>query len=98
MTIITIRTDDRIKKLLQEKAKQLGLSLNQFINLGFRYILKTNKLVIDLQEDDITWNKEIEKEYEDAVKQLKRWEALVIDPKTIKSEKEFLDVLRNSNV
>jgi len=72
MTIITIRTDDRIKKLLQEKAKQLGLSLNQFINLGFRYILKTNKLVIDLQEDDITWNKEIEKEYEDAVKQLKR--------------------------
>ena len=72
MTVITIRTDDRIKKSLQEKAKQLGLSLNQFINLGFRHILKTNKLVIDLQEDDITWNREIEKEYEDAVKQLKR--------------------------
>jgi antitoxin component of RelBE/YafQ-DinJ toxin-antitoxin module len=97
MATITIRTDEAIKKALQEKAKQLGISLNQFINLSFRYILNSNKLIIDL-EDDIRWNEQIEKAYNEAVEEFKKGEALIIDPQTIKSEKEFLDLLEQSNV
>ena len=93
MTTITIRTDEAIKKALQKKAKQLWLSLNQFINLWFRYILKTEKLVIDLEENEVIWNEEIEKAYNKAVDELKRGEALIVDPEKIKSEEQFLDLL-----
>jgi len=94
MTTITIRTDEAIKKALQEKAKQLWLSLNQFINLWFRYILKTEKLVIDFDtEDEVVWDEEKERAYNEAVDELKRGEALIIDPKKIRSEEQFLDLL-----
>ena len=80
MTTITIRTDEAIKKALQEKAKQLWLSLNQFINLWFRYILKTEKLVIDFDtEEEVVWNEEIERAYNKAVDELKRGEAYTLE-------------------
>lgn len=79
MTVLTIRTDETIKKALQEKAKQLGLSLNQFINLSFRYILKSNKLVIDLENEDIRWNEDIEKAYNEAIKELEKEEVYSFD-------------------
>jgi len=80
MTTITIRTDEAIKKALQEKAKQLWLSLNQFINLWFRYILKTEKLVIDFDtEEEVVWNEEIERAYNEAVDELKRGKAYTLE-------------------
>ena len=80
MTTITIRTDEAIKKALQEKAKQLWLSLNQFINLWFRYILKTEKLVIDFDtEDEVVWDEEKERAYNEAVDELKRGEAYTLE-------------------
>ena len=52
MASITLRIDDKLKKTLQAMAKQLGLSLNQLINLQLHQFSKEPKLNLDLKDLD----------------------------------------------
>ena len=51
MTTLTLRIDDELKKELQEMAKNLGLSLNQLMNLNIRDLVKRKELNISLTND-----------------------------------------------
>lgn len=49
MTTLTLRIDSDLKLELQEMAKNLGLSLNQLINLSLRDLIKKDNLNISLK-------------------------------------------------
>ena len=65
MTTLTLRIDSDLKLELQEMAKNLGLSLNQLINLDLRDFRKKKELNIDLDNKvefisskEIKWSEE----------------------------------------
>lgn len=65
MTTITFRTDEALKKDLQEVAQSLWLSLNQLINLKMREFNQNRVLSLDLrnnaevgQIEPIFWSEE----------------------------------------
>jgi antitoxin component of RelBE/YafQ-DinJ toxin-antitoxin module len=49
MTTLTLRIDANLKLELQEMAKNLGLSLNQLMNLNIRDFVKKKELNISLE-------------------------------------------------
>ncbi len=51
MTTITVRMDTQLKQDLQAKAKQLGLSLNQLINLKMRELNQQQTLTVNMQDN-----------------------------------------------
>ena len=51
MTTITLRIDENIKIELQEMAKNLGVSLNQLMNLNIRDFIKRKELNISLENE-----------------------------------------------
>ena len=51
MTTLTLRIDDDLKKELKEMAKNLGLSLNQLMNLNIRDFVKKRELNISLENN-----------------------------------------------
>ena len=93
MASITLRIDDKLKKTLQAMAKQLGLSLNQLINLQLHQFSKDPKLDLKLN-DMVFWIDEDHKFY--------KWEIINdLDPRfyeweeflEIEDQEEFLKVL-----
>ena len=51
MTTLTLRIDDDLKNELKEMAKNLGLSLNQLMNLNIRDFVKKRELNISLENN-----------------------------------------------
>ena len=51
MTTLTLRIDEDLKQELQEMAKNLGLSLNQLMNLNIRDFVKKKELNISLNNN-----------------------------------------------
>ncbi len=51
MTTITVRMDAKLKQDLQAKAKRLGISLNQLINLKMRELNQQQTLTVDMCDD-----------------------------------------------
>jgi len=49
---LTIRIDESVKKQLQQRAKEIGLSLNQFINIILRSTLQSNQVVLQFEENE----------------------------------------------
>ena len=49
MTTLTLRIDEDLKKELQEMAKNLGLSLNQLMNLNIRDFVRRKELNVSLE-------------------------------------------------
>lgn len=48
MASISLRIDEQLKENLQQQAKNLGLSLNQLINLKLREFMQQKTLNLDL--------------------------------------------------
>ena len=51
MTTLTLRIDENLKLELQEMAKNLGLSLNQLMNLNIRDFIKKKELNVSFDND-----------------------------------------------
>ena len=51
MATLTLRIDDNLKNELKEMAKNLGLSLNQLMNLNIRDFVKKRELNISLENN-----------------------------------------------
>ena len=84
MSVITIRVDEKIKIALQQKAKDLGLSLNQFANLVFRDVLGRGEIKVNLEneieeDEDMVWTPELQKSYQQARKELEKGETYTIE-------------------
>ena len=92
MASITLRIDDKLKKILQAMAKQLGLSLNQLINLQLQQFSKEPRLNLDLKDLDF---------FIDEDHRFYHWEIIDdLDPRfyewvglEIEDQEEFLKVL-----
>ncbi len=84
MAVMTIRVDEKIKAALQQKAKDLGLSLNQFVNLVFRDALGRGEVRVNFEDEieedkELTWTPEREKAYQQAKSELERGEAYTLE-------------------
>ncbi|MDD3645788.1 MAG: type II toxin-antitoxin system RelB/DinJ family antitoxin [Candidatus Gracilibacteria bacterium] len=53
MTTLTIRLDDKLKKETSALAKNMGLSLNQLINLKLREFVNTGTININLFKKEL---------------------------------------------
>jgi len=51
MTTLTLRIDEELKNELKEMAKNLGLSLNQLMNLNIRDFIKRKELNISMKNE-----------------------------------------------
>ena len=61
MTTLTLRIDEDLKLELQEMAKNLGLSLNQLMNLNIRDFVKRKELNVSLENKvEFEWIEPIE--------------------------------------
>ncbi len=78
MTTITVRMDAQLKQDLQNKAKRLGLSLNQLINLKMRELNQQQTLTLDMYSDEISpldtsdWGNEFNQMTERNTKRLRK--------------------------
>lgn len=48
MTTISLRIDDELKQIIQKQAKELGISMNQFLNIKLQELKTQEKIVIPL--------------------------------------------------
>ena len=61
MTTLTLRIDADLKLELQEMAKNLGLSLNQLMNLNIRDFVKKKELNVSLENKvEFLWIEAVE--------------------------------------
>ena len=49
MTTISLRINDQLKHIIQKQAKELGLSMNQFINLKLEELKTQDGIYINLR-------------------------------------------------
>ncbi len=52
--VINFKTDKKIKTKAQKIAKKMGLSLTDILNVYLRNFIKTEKISIDLKEEEPT--------------------------------------------
>ena len=93
MATITLRIDDKTKKILQAMAKQLWLSLNQLLSLQIQQFIKNPSLKTDLS-NEVFWIDEDHKFYKweiinDLDPRFYEWEDFI----EIEDQEEFLKVL-----